>query len=352
MTTSVLDLIGNTPLIRLDGPSEATGCEILGKAEFLNPGGSVKDRTALGLIRAAKASGDLKPGATIVEGTAGNTGIGLAMVGAALGHSVIIVMPRTQSPGKKDALLAAGARVMEVDPAPYTSDTHFVHVSRRVADEVNRNAPRGAWLANQWDNLANKTIHAATTGEEIWAQTAGLGDGALDGFICAVGTGGSLAGISTALRAKKPDIAIGLADPAGGALYRYYTSGELKGEGSSITEGIGLTRITGQLADLAVDHAYRIEDAEFLPILFDLVTREGLSLGGSAGVNIAGAMRLARQLGPGKTIVTLLCDTGARYANRLYNKEYLQARGLPVPPWLADAPAADGVSSDARFQRH
>lgn len=339
MTHSILDLIGNTPLVRLAGPSAATGCEILGKAEFLNPGGSVKDRTALGMVQAATASGVLAPGAMIVEGTAGNTGIGLALVGRALGHPVTIVMPRTQSPGKKDALIASGARVVEVDPAPYTSQNHFVHVSRRIAEET-----PGAFWANQWDNLANKHTHASTTGAEIWSQTQGR----IDGFVCAVGTGGSLAGIAETLRANTPDVAIALADPAGGALYSYYTSGVLHAQGSSITEGIGLTRITGQLEGLRVDHAFRVEDAEFLPVLFDLVANEGLSLGGSAGVNVAGAMRLARELGPGATIVTLLCDTGARYANRLYNYEFLAARGLPTPPWRDEDTPARGPHAPDR----
>ncbi len=331
MSASVLKLIGNTPLIRLDGPSARTGCEILGKAEFLNPGGSVKDRTALGILRAAEASGELKPGGTIVEGTAGNTGIGLATVGAALGYKVIIVMPRTQSPEKKGALAATGCEVIEVDPAPFSSEHHFVHVSRRMAEDI-----KDAFWANQFDNPANKDFHAATTAVEIWDQTSGT----VDGFICAAGTGGSLAGIANGLRAKKPDIAIGLADPGGASLYSYYTSGELKAEGTSITEGIGLGRITGQLQGLAIDHAFRVEDADFLPVLFDLVENEGLSLGGSSGVNIVGAMRLAKKLGPGKTIVTLLCDAGSRYVGRLYNADYLAARNLPVPPWSGKPPHA------------
>lgn len=331
MSASVLKLIGNTPLIRLDGPSKATGCEILGKAEFLNPGGSVKDRTALGILRAAEASGELKPGATIVEGTAGNTGIGLATVGAALGYKVIIVMPRTQSPEKKGALAATGCEVIEVDPAPFSSEHHFVHVSRRMAEDI-----KDAFWANQFDNPANKDFHAATTAVEIWDQTSGK----VDGFICAAGTGGSLAGIANGLRAEKPDIAIGLADPGGASLYSYYTSGELKAEGTSITEGIGLGRITGQLQGLKIDHAFRVEDADFLPVLFDLVENEGLSLGGSSGVNIVGAMRMAEKLGPGKTIVTLLCDAGSRYVGRLYNADYLAARNLPVPPWSGKPPHA------------
>jgi cysteine synthase A len=284
----------------------------------------VKDRTALGLVRAAQADGTLKPGGTLVEGTAGNTGIGLSLVAGALGYSAVIVMPRGQSAGKKDALVAAGARIVEVDPAPYSSEHHFVHVSRRLAERT----PGAVW-ANQFDNLANKAFHQATTGREILEQT----NGAVDGFVCAAGTGGSLAGVAAALRAAVPDVKIALADPAGGALHSWFTTGELKTEGGSITEGIGVGRVTGQLAGLALDYAYRIEDAEFLPILFELAAHEGLSLGGSAGVNIAGAIRLAKDLGPGNTIITLLCDSGARYAGRLFNAEYLHARGLPVPPW-------------------
>ena len=331
MTAPIVELIGDTPLIRLNAASDATGCEILGKAEFLNPGGSVKDRTALGLIRAAEADGSLRPGGVIVEGTAGNTGIGLALVAGALGYKALIVMPRGQSAGKREALVAAGAQIIEVDPAPYSSEHHFVHTSRRIAASL----PNAVW-ANQFDNPANKAFHAATTGREILEQTGGQ----VDGFICAAGTGGSLAGIAHALRAAKPDVSIGLADPAGGALYSWFTQGELKSEGGSITEGIGVGRITGQLEGLEVDHAYRIEDADFLPLLFDLIQTEGLSLGGSAGVNIAGAMKLATDLGPGKTIVTLLCDSGARYAGKLFNPDFLRARGLPVPPWTeADASA-------------
>jgi cysteine synthase A len=330
-----LDLIGNTPLIRLDAASEATGCEILGKAEFLNPGGSIKDRTALNLVRAAEADGSLQPHGTIVEGTAGNTGIGLALVGAALGYEVIIVMPRTQSQQKKDAIRAGGARLIEVDAAPFSSPNHFVHHSRRLAEEINASNPYGAIWANQFDNTANRDAHAKTTGPEIWEQT----DGNVDGFICAVGSGGTLAGTAEFLRAVKADIAIGVADPAGAALHNYFTKGELKGEGSSITEGIGVNRITGNLEGLEVDHSYRIEDAEMLLILYDLVKHEGLSLGGSSGINIAGAIRLARDLGPGHTIVTVLADSGSRYAAKLFNPEFLAGRGLPVPPWtVTEAP--------------
>jgi len=325
---AVLSLIGETPLVRLDGPSRETGAEIYGKAEFLNPGGSVKDRTALGIVRAARESGALRPGGVIVEGTAGNTGIGLSLVGAALGHPVVVVMPRSQSPEKRAALRAQGCRIVEVDPAPYTSDTHFVHVSRRIADELGAASGEAFW-ANQFDNPANKAFHEHTTGAEIWRQT----EGRIDGFICACGTGGTLAGVASALRKRKPGVAIGLADPAGGALYSYYTTGHLSAQGSSITEGIGVGRITGQLEGLKVDHAFRIEDADWLPILHRLVIEEGLSLGGSAGVNVAGAMALARRLGRGSMVVTLLCDAGARYAGRLFDTDHLRARGLPVPPW-------------------
>ena len=333
----VLDLIGNTPLIRLDGPSRETGCEIFGKAEFLNPGGSVKDRAALNIVREAEADGTLKPGGTIVEGTAGNTGIGLALVGGALGYDVIIVMPRTQSEEKKQVIRSHGARLIEVDAAPFSSPNHFVHYSRRLAEALNASQSAGAVWANQFDNLANKRAHTLTTGPEIWEQTGGR----IDGFICAVGSGGTLAGVADSLRGFKPDIAIGAADPAGAALYNYYTQGELKGEGSSITEGIGVNRITGNLEGLRVDHIYRIEDAEMLPTLFELVKTEGLSLGGSSGINIVGAMRMARELGPGNTVVTMLCDAGSRYAGKLFNPEFLSSRGLPVPPWTdTDAPRA------------
>lgn len=337
-TQHVLDLIGNTPLIRLDGPSEATGCEILGKAEFLNPGGSVKDRAALNIVREAEADGSLRPGGSIVEGTAGNTGIGLALVGGALGYDVTIVMPRTQSQEKKDTVRSFGARLIEVDAAPFSSPNHFVHYSRRLAEELNESNPAGAIWANQFDNLANRRAHEKTTAPEIWQQT----DGKIDGFICAAGTGGTISGVASGLRGLNPDIKIGVADPAGAALYNYYTTGELKGEGSSITEGIGVGRITGNLEGLEVDHIYRVEDAEMLPILYALIKAEGLSLGGSAGVNIAGAMKLARDLGPGHTIVTILCDLGARYAAKLFNPEFLSSRGLPVPPWtITETPRED-----------
>jgi cysteine synthase len=335
ITRSVIDLIGNTPLIRLNRLSDATGCEILGKAEFLNPGQSIKDRAALSIVQKARSNGELRPGGTIVEGTAGNTGIGLALVGAALGHPVVIVMPRTQSDEKKQAIRALGARLIEVDAAPFSSPNHFVHHSGRLAQSLKESLPDGAIWSNQFDNTANRDAHYSGTGPEIWAQTGGR----IDAFISAVGSGGTLAGVGAFLKARDPSIRIGLADPAGAALFNWYTRGEMSGEGSSITEGIGVARITGNLEGFVPDHVYRIEDAEFLPMLFDLVRYEGLSLGGSAGINLAGAVRLARDLGPGKTIVTCLCDPGSRYASRLFNPEFLRAKGLPVPDWTVPAAA-------------
>jgi cysteine synthase A len=326
---SIIDLIGNTPLIRLNRLSEATGCTILGKAEFLNPGQSIKDRAALAIVRAARADGSLRPGGTIVEGTAGNTGIGLALVGAAMGHPVVIVMPRTQSEEKKSAIRALGARLVEVDAAPFSSPNHFVHYSARLSTKLDASEPHGAIWANQFDNTANRDAHYAGTGPEIWEQT----EGRVDAFVSAVGSGGTIAGVGAFLKERNPAIRVALADPAGAALFSWYTEGRMAAEGSSITEGIGVARITGNLDGFTPDHAYRIEDAEFLPILFDLVMHEGLSLGGSAGVNLAGVVRLARELGPGKTIVTALCDPGARYASRLFNAEFLASKGLPVPPW-------------------
>lgn len=327
----VLGLIGNTPLVRLKRASEATGCEILGKAEFLNVGGSIKDRAALSIIRAARDSGALKPGGTIVEGTAGNTGIGLALVGAALGHPVVIVMPRTQTEEKKRAVRLHGARLIEVDPAPFASPNHFVHFSRRLAEELNDSESNGAFYADQFDNLANRMAHYEATGPEIWKQT----DGRVDGFICAVGSGGSLAGIGAYLRECNPAVRIGLADVPGASLFSWFTEGVLKSEGASIAEGIGVNRITGNLQGLSIDHAYRIEDVELLSILFDLVQYEGLSLGPSSGVNIAGAVRLARELGPGRTIVTVLCDSGQRYGSKIYDPAFLASRNLPTPGWLS-----------------
>lgn len=333
IASDVLSLIGSTPMIRLNAVSEATGCEILGKAEFLNPGGSVKDRTARGLILDARASGALRPGATIVEGTAGNTGIGLALVGAALGHPVVIVMPRTQAEEKKQAVRLHGARLVEVDPAPFSSPNHFVHFSRRLAAELNESEPNGAWYADQFDNTANRRIHFDTTGPEIWTQT----EGRLDGFVAAAGTGGTLAGTSAFLKSRNPAIRIALADPPGAALHGWFTEGELKAEGSSVTEGIGVNRITGNLEGLAVDHSFRIEDAEALAVMFDLAKHEGLTLGPSSGVNVAGAVRLARALGPGHTVATILCDPGQRYAGKIYNPDFLRSKGFDVPAWLEGA---------------
>ena len=327
---SVIDAIGNTPLIRLKRASEETGCEILGKAEFLNPGQSVKDRAALGIIRDAEESGRLKPGGTIVEGTAGNTGIGLALVGNALGYRTVIVFPRTQSQEKKDAIRILGAELVEVDAVPYANPNHYARYSGRLAEELNESEPNGAIWANQFDNVANKRAHYETTGPEIYEQTGGK----VDGFVCAVGSGGTLAGVADALRERNSDIKIGIADPGGAALFNYYAHGELKAEGTSITEGIGQSRITANLEGLGVDHAYRIEDETALRVLYDLVLEEGLCLGGSAGINIAGAIELARTLGPGHTIVTILCDYGNRYQSKLYNPDFLRTKELPVPPWM------------------
>ena len=327
---SVIEAIGNTPLIRLNRASAATGCEIWGKAEFMNPGQSVKDRAALYIIRDAERLGFLKPGGLIVEGTAGNTGIGLAMVGRALGYRSLIVMPRTQSQEKKDAVRMFGAELLEVDAVPYSNPENYVRVSGRIAEERARLEPNGAIWANQFDNLANREAHEATTGPEIWEQTGG----AVDGFVCSVGSGGTLAGVAAALRARKPEVAIGLADPFGASLFSYYTTGELKSEGSSITEGIGQGRVTKNLEGLKVDHAYRIHDADAVEQIFDLIEHEGLCLGGSAGINVAGAIRLAREMGPGKTIVTILCDGGARYQSKLFNPAFLAEHNLPTPTWL------------------
>jgi cysteine synthase A len=327
---SVIDAIGDTPLIRLNRASDATGCEILGKAEFMNPGQSVKDRAALYIVRDAERRGLLRPGGTIVEGTAGNTGIGLAMVGSALGYRTVIVIPRTQSQEKKDAIRLLGAELVEVDALPYANPGNYVRYSGALAEQLARTEPNGAVWANQFDNIANRQAHVETTAQEIWTQTSGQ----VDGFVCAVGSGGTLAGVAIGLRAQNSDIAIALADPFGAALYSWYTAGELKAEGGSITEGIGQGRITANLEGLKVDHAYRIADAEALEIIYDLVKHEGLCMGGSTGVNIAGAIRLARDLGPGKTIVTILCDQGQRYQSKIYNPQFLSERGLPVPSWL------------------
>ncbi|MFG1341087.1 cysteine synthase A [Xanthobacter autotrophicus] len=326
----LVDSIGNTPLIRLKRASEETGCEILGKAEFLNPGQSVKDRAALGIIKDAVARGALKPGGVIVEGTAGNTGIGLALVAAPLGFRTVIVIPETQSQEKKDMLKLAGATLVEVPAVAYANPNNYVKVSGRLAEALAKTEPNGAIWANQFDNVANRQAHIETTGPEIWEQTGGK----LDGFICSVGTGGTLAGIAIALKARNPNIRIGLADPMGAALYSYYTTGELKAEGSSITEGIGQGRITANLVDAPIDTAFQIPDEEALPVVFDLLEHEGLCLGGSSGVNVAGAIRLAKEMGPGHTIVTILCDYGTRYQSKLFNPEFLRTKNLPVPEWL------------------
>ena len=326
----VIEAIGNTPLIKLERASAETGCTILGKAEFMNPGQSVKDRAALAIIRDAEAKGQLKPGGVIVEGTAGNTGIGIALVGNALGYRSVIVIPETQSQEKKDMLRLAGATLVEVPAAPYANPNNYVKVSGRLAEELARTEPNGAIWANQFDNVANRQGHFETTGPEIWQQTAGQ----VDGFICAVGSGGTLAGVGMALKARNPKVAIGLADPMGAALYSYYTSGVLKAEGSSITEGIGQGRITANLVDAPIDIAFQIPDAEAVQIVFDLLEREGLCLGGSSGINVAGAIRLAKQMGPGHTIVTVLCDYGTRYQSKLFNPEFLRSKNLPVPGWL------------------
>ena len=323
-------LIGNTPIVRLKAASEQTGCEILGKCEFLNPGGSVKDRAALFIVRDAERSGLLKPGGIIVEGTAGNTGIGLALIGNALGYRSTIVIPDTQSQEKKDMLRLCGAELIEVPAVPYRDPNNYVRYSGRLAEEIAAKEPNGAVWANQFDNTANRQAHIETTGPEIWEQTSGK----LDGFICAVGTGGTLAGTAMALKERNPNIVIGMADPMGAALYNFFTDGELKAKGSSITEGIGQSRITANLENVPIDEPFQIPDEEALPIIFDLVLNEGYVLGGSSGINIAGAIRLAKKLGPGHTIVTILCDYGMRYQSKMFNPEFLRAKGLPVPPWL------------------
>lgn len=327
---SVLDAIGNTPLIRLARASEATGCEILGKAEFMNPGQSVKDRAALAIIRDAEAKGLLKPGGRIVEGTAGNTGIGLAMVASALGYRTTIVIPRTQSQEKKDAIRLLGAELVEVDAVPYSNPDNYVRYSGRLAEDLAKTEPNGVIWANQFDNTANRDAHYRTTGPEIFDQTGGK----VDGFICAVGSGGTLAGVAAALRERKPGVRIGLADPYGAALYAWYKDGELKSEGSSISEGIGQGRITANLEGLAIDDPFRVSDQEMLEVLYDLVQHEGLCLGGSAGINVAGAIKLAKAMGPGHTIVTVLCDHGSRYQSKLFNPAFLKEKGLPTPPWM------------------
>ncbi len=327
---SFADAVGNTPLIRLNAASDATGCEILGKAEFQNPGGSVKDRAALSIILDAERRGLIKPGGTIVEGTAGNTGIGIALVANSRGYRSVIVMPDTQSQEKKDTLRQIGAELRLVPAAPYANPNNYIKVSARLAEAIAKADPRGAVWANQFDNIANRDAHYRTTGPEIWEQTAGK----IDGFICAVGSGGTLAGTSMYLREKNPKIVIGLADPMGAALYSYYTTGTLKSEGSSITEGIGQGRITRNIEGMKIDAPFQIADGEAIPLAFELLIKEGLFVGGSTGINVAGAIRLARRLGPGHTIVTILCDGGGRYASKLFNPEFLRSKNLPVPAWL------------------
>ncbi|HEY3776473.1 MAG TPA: cysteine synthase A [Rhizomicrobium sp.] len=329
----IVAAIGNTPLIRLKRASEQTGCNILGKAEFMNPGQSVKDRAALYIIRDAIERRILRPGGVIVEGTAGNTGIGLAVVANALGFRTLIVIPETQSQEKKDALLLLGAELVQVPAVPYRDPNNYVKLSGRLAQQLAESEPAGAVWANQFDNVANRRAHVETTGPEIWRQTSGK----IDGFVCAVGTGGTLAGVAIALKARNPAVRIVAADPMGAAIYSWIKTGTLASEGTSITEGIGQGRVTANLEGAPIDDAYRIKDSEALPILFDLVLQEGLCLGGSSGINIAGAIRLARDLGPGHSIVTMLCDYGTRYSARLFNPEFLRAHDLPVPPWLAHA---------------
>ncbi|MCE1235685.1 MAG: cysteine synthase A [Hyphomicrobiales bacterium] len=326
----VISAIGNTPLLRLRRASEATGCEILAKAEFMNPGQSVKDRAALFIVRDAIARGDLRPGGTIVEGTAGNTGIGLALVASAMGFRTVIVIPETQSQEKKDALRLAGATLVEVPAVPYKNPNNYVKLSGRLAESLAKSEPAGAVWANQFDNVANRRAHVEGTAEEIWAQTGGR----IDGFVAAVGSGGTLAGVGLGLKAKKANVTIALADPHGAALFEWVTNGVLKAEGSSITEGIGQGRITANLEGAPIDRAYRISDEEALLTLHELAEHEGLVMGGSTGVNVAGAIRLAKEMGPGHTIVTVLCDHGARYLSKLWNPAFLAEKGLPVPAWL------------------
>ncbi len=328
--------VGDTPLIKLKAASERTGCTILGKAEFLNPGGSVKDRAALAIIEDAERQGRLRPGGVIVEGTAGNTGIGLALVGNARGYRTVIVMPETQSQEKKDMLRLCGADLRLVPAVPYRDPGNYVHVSQRIAEELDKVEPNGAIWANQFDNTANRDGHYRTTGPEIWDQT----DGTVDGFICAVGTGGTLAGTAMALKERNRDIVIGVADPMGSAIYSHFARGELTSEGSSITEGIGQGRVTRNLDGAPVDRPFQVTDEEMLPIVFDLLKHEGLCLGGSSGINVMGAIKLAEALGPGHTIVTILCDGGTRYQSKLFNPTFLKGKGLPVPAWLDDGDAA------------
>ena len=324
------DAVGHTPLIRLNQLSDETGCEILGKAEFLNPGSSVKDRAALFMIKDGEERGVLKPGGLIVESTAGNTGIGLALCANALGYRTTIVIPETQSQEKKDMLRLCGAKLVENPALPFSDPNNYQHVGRRMAEELARSEPNGVLFADQWNNMANRRAHFDTTGPEIWEQT----NGKVDGFICSIGTGGTIAGISTYLKAQNPDVVIGLADPFGAAMYSHFSNGEIKSEGNSITEGIGLGRVTPIIEDITVDKPYQITDDEAVTIVFDLLEYEGLCLGGSSGINVAGAVRLAHEMGPGHTVVTVLCDSGARYQSKLFNPVFLREKGLPTPSWL------------------
>jgi cysteine synthase len=331
VANGVVAAIGHTPLIKLRRASEATGCTILGKAEFMNPGQSVKDRAGLYMILEAEKRGELRPGGLVVEATAGNTGIGLALVADARGYRTVIVIPETQSQEKKDTLRLLGAQLVEVPAVPYANPNNYQHVGKRLADALRKSEPNGVLFADQWNNLDNRLAHYVSTGPEIWEQTRGK----VDGFICSIGTGGTVAGASTFLREKKPDIVIGVADPRGAAMYHLFKDGEAKStEGGSITEGIGLGRVTNIIEDIKVDKAYLIEDAEAVPIIFDLLEHEGLCLGGSSGINVAGAIRLAKDLGPGHTIVTILADYGTRYQSKLFNPEFLRSKGLPVPGWI------------------
>ncbi|MHC8509666.1 MAG: cysteine synthase A [Rhodospirillales bacterium] len=326
----LIEAIGDTPLIRLTGPSEATGCEIYGKAEFANPGGSVKDRPGRQIILDAEAEGRIKPGGLIVEGTAGNTGIGLALVANARGYRTRIVIPETQSREKKDMLRLCGAELVEVPAAPFKDPNNYQHIARRMAEDLAASEPGGVIYSDQWNNLSNRKAHYVSTGPEIWSQTGGK----VDGFICSVGTGGTLTGTGTYLREQNPEVKIGCADPMGAAMYSHFTKGVIESEGGSITEGIGLGRVTPMIEGFKTDFACQIPDEEALPVVFDLLRKEGLCLGGSSGINVAGAMRMARDMGPGRTIVTVLCDSGTRYQSKLYNPEFLRGKGLPAPAWL------------------
>jgi cysteine synthase A len=325
-----VDTVGNTPLIKLRKASELTGCTILGKAEFLNPGGSVKDRAAKYIVLDGEKRGLIEPGGLIVEGTAGNTGIGLALVGNARGYRTLILMPNTQSQEKQDALKLCGAELRAVPAVPYRDPNNYVHIAERTAEELKASEQHGVLYANQWDNLANREAHIDGTGPEIWEQTGGH----VDGFICAVGTGGTLSGVGAYLKQQNPNIVVAAADPLGAAIYSWIKTGELKSSGSSITEGIGQGRVTGNLAEAVIDDAYQIPDTEMLPVVYDLLQYEGLLMGGSTGINVAGAIRLAKDLGPGKTIVTVLCDSGQRYQSKIFNPQFLSEKGMPLPPWL------------------